>query len=59
MVRWTLNKPFIPYQSSAVRPDLFNHESLMATDDLKQEEKAFQILLSGESERLNLPSLRK
>lgn len=29
MVRWTLNKPFIPYQSSAVRPDLFNHESLM------------------------------
>lgn len=51
MVRWTLNKPFIPYQSSAVRPDLFNHESLMATDDLKQEEKAFQILLSGESEQ--------
>ncbi len=50
MVRWTLNKPFIPYQSSAVRPDLFNHESLMATDDLKQE-KAFQILLSGESEQ--------
>lgn len=51
MVRWTLNKPFIPYQSSAVRPDLFNHELLMATDDLKQEEKAFQILLSGESEQ--------
>ena len=33
MVRWTLNKPFIPYQSSAVRPDLFNHESSVAIND--------------------------
>lgn len=51
MVRWTLNKPFIPYQQDAVQPALFDRELLMTVADLKQEQACFQMLLNGESDR--------
>lgn len=49
MVRWTLNKPFVSYQQTAVQPALFNQELLMTPDDLKQESEYFQTLLSGDA----------
>ena len=51
MVRWTLNKPFIPYPAQAVQPDLFNHELLMTVADLQQESACFQTLLNGDSQQ--------
>lgn len=51
MVRWTLNKPVIPYQQVAVRPALFNRELLMTSTDLEEEAEYFQILVNGESNR--------
>lgn len=51
MVRWTLDKPIIPYPEAVVQPSLFNRELLMTQADLKQEEECFQILLNGHSDQ--------
>lgn len=48
MVRWTLDKPMIPYKETAVQPSLFNRELLMTIADLKQESAYFQTLLNGD-----------
>lgn len=49
MVRWTLNKPLIPYASAAVQPALFDRELLMTPADLTRESQCFQTLLQGSS----------
>lgn len=51
MVRYTLDKPFIPYRQAAVQPALFNRELLMTPADLAQETSYFETLLQGESDR--------
>lgn len=51
MVRWTLNKPIIPYQQAVVQPALFNRELLMTSTDLEKEAENFQILVNGESDQ--------
>lgn len=47
MVRWTLDKPIIPYKEAVVQPSLFNRELLMTPADLKQEAAYFQTLAAG------------
>ena len=49
MVRWTLDRPVIPYQQAAVQPALFNKELLMTSADLEEEAGYFDILVNGES----------
>lgn len=51
MVRWTLNKPVIPYQQAAVQPALFNRELLMTSAYLEKKAEYFQILVNGESDQ--------
>lgn len=51
MVRWTLDKPLIPYQSTAVQPDLFNKELLMTIADLQQEAEIYRTLLRGKADQ--------
>lgn len=51
MVRWTLDKPFITYQPTAVQPDLYHQESLMSKADLEKEAECFQTLLNGKSDQ--------
>lgn len=51
MVRWTLDKPFISYQPTAVRPDLYHQELFMSLADLEKETECFQTLLNGKSDQ--------
>lgn len=47
MVRWTLDKPLIPYKKEVVRPDFCRRELLMSPDRLQREAALFKVLLYG------------
>lgn len=51
MVRYTLDKPMIPYRQAVVQPDLFDRELLMTPADLEKEGGCFETLLQGESKQ--------
>lgn len=47
MIRWTLQREFVPYSEKVVNPGVFTKEILMSESMLKREHGAFKVFLYG------------